>query len=497
MQKKIIALAVAGLASSGAFAQSNVEIYGNIDMSVVSYTGSYSGQVGNTVNSNGGAANGLFNGVGKNGHSFNGSTGNTAARIAAGTANVPFIEYGSRAELASGLKTASRIGFRGTEDLGGGLKAGFVIESDLANDGNTAAGSTTSPTANIIGNRETTVSLTHASYGRVKAGRQSHAALDLLGIADPFLGKGPGGIEQMLLSPLTSTTTSNALRFDTKVMGVALTYEHSASENSDRLNNAAQGSVTDLTAVYADGPLVVGVGHLVARDYANTFNGTLVTLLNTGNTNLGTGALATLNSTGVTNLTNAGAGVGVNVLGSYSSSQAVADAVTRGLSLVYNQIGGSYDFGVAKLGMQYVTVQSSKNAISTNTAANNALNGILGMYNLGSEAPMINASTYQIGLTIPMGAHSIMGSFVSTNDKRTMNQDGRSLAIGYEYALSKRTTLTARGAKVNNTNGSTYGVIAGGTQAIANGWASGNPLNDAVTNNNRIGAVQAGIIHRF
>ena len=479
MQKKIIALAVAGLASSGAFAQSNVEIYGNIDMSVVSYTGSYSGQVGNTVNANGGGANGAFNGVGKSGHSFNGAT----------AANVPYVEYGSRAELASGLKTASRIGFRGTEDLGGGLKAGFVIESDLGNDGATANGSTTSPTANILGNRETSVSLTSSSIGSLKLGRQSHATLDMIGIVDPFLGKGPGGLEQMLLSPMTSTTTSNALRFDTKLMGVILTYEHSASENSDRLNNAGVGSVTDLRAVYADGPMVLAVGHLLARDYGNTSNAAIA-----ASTSL---TQAAITAAGAAIGTAAAIGGAAAINGNYSGAQAIADAVTRGQSAAVNILGGTYDFGVAKLGMSYTTIVSTKNSSSTLNNGNVALNTFLSMYNLGSESPMINSSTYQVGLTVPFGAHKLMGSFVSTNDKRTMNQDGRSLAIGYEYALSKRTTLTARGAKVNNTNGSTYGVIAGGTQAIANGWAFGNAGAAAVTNNNRIGAVQASIIHTF
>ena len=35
MQKKIIALAVAGLASSAAFAQTNVTVYGTVDMAYV------------------------------------------------------------------------------------------------------------------------------------------------------------------------------------------------------------------------------------------------------------------------------------------------------------------------------------------------------------------------------------------------------------------------------------------------------------------------------
>jgi predicted porin len=40
------------------------------------------------------------------------------------------------------LDNSSRIGIRGTEDLGGGLKAGFVLEHGFAADTGAAAGST-------------------------------------------------------------------------------------------------------------------------------------------------------------------------------------------------------------------------------------------------------------------------------------------------------------------------------------------------------------------
>lgn len=79
MQKKIIALAVAGLMSGAAFAQSNVTIYGVVDAYAV--TGSAKG-----------ATKDSFDGIN-----------------------------------AGGL-SGSRIGFKGMEDIGGGLKAVYVAE---------------------------------------------------------------------------------------------------------------------------------------------------------------------------------------------------------------------------------------------------------------------------------------------------------------------------------------------------------------------------------
>jgi predicted porin len=87
MQKKLIVLAVAGLASTAAFAQTNVTIYGLVD-----YGYAYRWDDLSTADKN-------------NLSSFNG-----------------------------GQASGSRLGFRGTEDLGNGLKALFTIEQGLAID---------------------------------------------------------------------------------------------------------------------------------------------------------------------------------------------------------------------------------------------------------------------------------------------------------------------------------------------------------------------------
>ena len=80
MQKRIIALALAGLASGATFAQSNVTIYGIADMSYAYYS----------------------------------------------DANAPL--SGSTNQINSGQWKASRFGLKGAEDLGNGLSAVFQLE---------------------------------------------------------------------------------------------------------------------------------------------------------------------------------------------------------------------------------------------------------------------------------------------------------------------------------------------------------------------------------
>jgi len=94
MQKKLIALAVAGLVSAPAFAQSNVTIYGIADVGLGYIDGGKAGDLTGLVN---------------------------------------------------GGWAGSRLGFRGTEDLGNGLKAVFTLEYGIELDNNQGVGGSALP----------------------------------------------------------------------------------------------------------------------------------------------------------------------------------------------------------------------------------------------------------------------------------------------------------------------------------------------------------------
>ncbi len=128
MQKKLIALAIAGLVSAPAFAQSNVTIYGVAD----AYMG--------------------------------------------------FGDHGANdmAAVSSGGLSGSRIGFRGAEDLGNGLKAVFTYEQgfDLDDSVNSDASQGLGGKA-----RQSFVGL-GGSFGTVSLGRQYAPGYD--NIVDAF-----------------------------------------------------------------------------------------------------------------------------------------------------------------------------------------------------------------------------------------------------------------------------------------------------------------------
>ncbi|PXW97117.1 putative porin [Sphaerotilus hippei] len=81
-------------------------------------------------------------------------------------------------QLGTDGLSSSRLGFRGVEDLGGGLKAGFWLESQVQADGGTA-------NATRFWHRRATVSLM-GSFGEVRLGRQLDPSYNAWGAYDTF-----------------------------------------------------------------------------------------------------------------------------------------------------------------------------------------------------------------------------------------------------------------------------------------------------------------------
>lgn len=101
----------------------------------------------------------------------------------------------SRTGLAHSGANISRIGFRGTEDLGGGLSAGFWLESGFAPD--TGLGTATGGA--LAFNRRSTVSVM-GPFGEVRLGRDDSATFLNTLIFDPFLTNGVGGTNAFVMN---------------------------------------------------------------------------------------------------------------------------------------------------------------------------------------------------------------------------------------------------------------------------------------------------------
>ena len=162
--------------------------------------------------------------------------------------------------LTSGNQLTSRIGFRGTEDLGGGLKANFNLESG---DNDLAVGSST-----VAFSRAAWVGLS-GNFGAIRVGRissvgtQATAAFDFNGISTTSSSRA----NNTGLNPVTwygSSRRSNQFQYDTPAFG-GLTAGLGVVLSGD---NGGK-SYTQARVNYANGPLAIALVGESAHSAAN------------------------------------------------------------------------------------------------------------------------------------------------------------------------------------------------------------------------------------
>lgn len=212
----------------------------------------------------------------------------------------------SKTYLSSSGLSSSQLGFKGTEDLGGGMSASFHFEAGLTVDNGTAAG--------VAFQRRSTVDLA-GGFGAIRLGRDYTPSFWNHTVFDPFgtLGSAAGsnitlGANASGANPATAARTNN---------GISYLYGFAPNAGS------ALGS-----GVYAQ------VTYALGEQLSNNA---------TGQNGQYTGARV-------------GYAAGpLNVAGSYAKSKAAAGAVE------YKEtgIGGSYDLGVAKLMAKWGTNDSN------------------------------------------------------------------------------------------------------------------------------------------
>ena len=337
--------------------------------------------------------------------------------------------------LTQGLESSSRLGFRGTEDLGGGLSASFWLEAGLNNDDGTGAassstnrtlaafqGSTTSTTTNganapvrsgtqgLTFNRRSTVSLAGA-FGEIRLGRDYVPSFLNLTTFDPFGTVGAGSTTNVALNVgtqlgiQTTVRASNSIGYflPSNLGGFYGNLMYARGELADPVvpaastgfNEAGDGDVWGARFGYAAGPVNVAYG------YTKTKASGALTLANA--------SLALAPATVPT------------------AAQITAARITGGTYTDHN-IGASWDFGVAKLMLQ------------------------LNQERIGDNTGTMKHTTYLIGGTVPVGAGVIKASY-NRGKSDDSEVKGHQLAIGYVHNFSKRTAVyTTYSRLVNSGN---------------------------------------------
>ena len=175
----------------------------------------------------------------------------------------------NRSQLVSGANNSSRLGFRGTEDLGGGLSASFWLEAQFNSDNGTGvatntnnqtSGSAAAPvgTQGLNFNRRSTVSLA-GPWGEVRLGRDYTGHYRNRVDTDPFsvVGVGATQVNVGSLAGQTSTRASNAIGYflPPNLGGFFGQVQYYLGENASGTPTEDDGTGYSLRMGYAAGPL--------------------------------------------------------------------------------------------------------------------------------------------------------------------------------------------------------------------------------------------------
>jgi predicted porin len=168
---------------------------------------------------------------------------------------------GSSLSIASGTLQGSRLGFKGTEDLGGGLKALFVVEAGFnVNNGSSGQGG-------VMFGRTSIVGLT-GSYGQVALGRQTDFAYTDL---STYTSSSPFGFSTLVnsvhannLDRTEGSRLNNSIRYDTP--GTLGGFKASAIYGmGQQAGNGSAGQSAGVGAAYTAGPFTAGLSYFQAK----------------------------------------------------------------------------------------------------------------------------------------------------------------------------------------------------------------------------------------
>lgn len=300
---------------------------------------------------------------------------------------------------------SSRFGVMGTEDLGGGLKAGFHFEGGMNPDTGTPGG--------LTFQRKSTIGLM-GGFGEVRLGRDYTPLFTIAGIADPFGTNGVGSSYN-----LANSITVPSGDVTTAVVTTA--------------GGFATAATATANAVYAD-PNAVRANNSVAY-YSPSFSGFTAGLMYsfgaeaTGTTNRDAGKMTSLKL-------QYGNGPLVVALGSQSTkgSSATNLLTSDKAKWATTFLAGSYNLGVAKVSAGFKTDKL------TDT--------------VGVSSDSIKSTI--LGVTVPMGATTLKASYVA---RKADEKIGNQLAFGAVHDLSKRTSVYGTYAVLKNEAG--YGNTVG------------------------------------
>jgi predicted porin len=397
MKKSLIALAVLSTIAGSAAAQSSVSVYGRIDMGYRDFSTT------------------------------------TAAATSVKT---------DTAQITSSQFTNARLGFMGTEDLGGGLKASFVAEGNLLDAPGTTGSNNTS--AFNFG-RQLHVTLSSAKSGSLLLGKTDALVKNVFDGFDAGYANNLTGAYDGMGTSLTEISGSNVIgsRRDQVIRYTTPTFSgfnvSAGLIKSEVESTAATAGASseeagyELGATYVAGKLSLAGAYRTADTKANAVAGVIGQCMINSSGLLNGTATASACADGETRVTGANPVAAVN-----NTTNSMA-------------FGASYNFGSVIGYAQYFDQEVKANAAGTK----------------------VSEDAMTLGLRVPMGKSTLFASYTdgSATSATNVKTNFEGMQAGVKYDLSKRT----------------YGYVAYGESELqATGGAKAKAENLAL-----------GIVHSF
>jgi len=313
--------------------------------------------------------------------------------------------------VADGAMAGNRFGFRGTEDLGGGLRAGFVIEQgislvtadltnqrqassnlpvngfDGANGTNTLVRADSGRSTGV--NRQSFLSLSSNSMGEIRAGYQYNNLYELSTLSGFNIGsegtQGADTAHTVFGGATWGGTRANGLTYISPMLAGAITLRIQRGAGTDQ----EQYQTTTATSAASSGVGYKNVRTSLLADYTK-------------------GALKA--QVAVTQYETATGTSGTFALGASTTAK-------------LTQLGASYNLGFATIAGTYADGNDG-----------------------GAGTARVDTKAQQVGVRVPMGPWSLIATVGSATQKSVASgttADVKLSQIGANYRLSKRTTAYA------------------------------------------------------
>jgi len=345
-------------------------------------------------------------------------------------------DYRDAKSVSSNAGTTTLI-IRGTEDLGSGLSAGFLIATDWSEAaGQTQDGSTATVGVAGFANSQSYLDISSKDMGTLRLGNPNSEVLNgVTSVASPAFSTGVGSAYSSNFSIHngygTGTTGSNNV-FANSTIGIGA---------AAIANSPGQRAIRQANTIKYISPTFNGFSGTYSYVAKNDVGGTSSTTGSGGTTDVvGVKAFSLNYANGPLTAVYAQDKVSVGANGTYALT---GNSTTNGSFLQSNTSTTMSIFGAS-----YQVLPTLKLHAGVGTSTNTG-QATFSATSLG-QGIMANTSSQQYGATFDLNSSIVlMGQVATMDDKSALNTDRKMTGLGANYNLSKTTRLYYRYDSIN------------------------------------------------